>query len=453
MANIDISKIGEALNGKADLDLNNTGVFSTNVGGGVNLTISTPAGAESKEVVSADFLPNYVAEKADARIENKFSQVVTNCITEIPQYIKVEIFTESDFKYIKLLAGSKIWYPQGFEADGVTRKFNYRIIENDVVFDGLFWSETNLLEQAVILFDDGSTVSGTTSARVGANITSGETAPTTFSQTFALWYDTKENYVKYTSDSGATWVHASFPVFEGRPVTSEGWTKGVEHIFNGFGYIGSTLFALPGVKGLIPNGRNDDGSLKNTAFETSGVLVRTLNETRADEMQILLDASYLGNSTITQYNAETNYNYRNDTGEKNVYCCAGRFYRSTSGVITKFTPAKTVQAIDRNDGNFLSAQSMPSSKYINLTLGSSDTTYTAPANGWFCVETRVSNQTGSYQGTLRNETCGGWLPLGGYSYFRGGGFLPVRKGDIVKLYREDKLTFILFRFVYADGET
>ena len=34
MASIDIDKIGEALNTKADVDLNNTGVFSTSGGGG-----------------------------------------------------------------------------------------------------------------------------------------------------------------------------------------------------------------------------------------------------------------------------------------------------------------------------------------------------------------------------------------------------------------------------------
>ena len=34
MTNININKIGEALNTKADIDLNNTGVFSTVGGGG-----------------------------------------------------------------------------------------------------------------------------------------------------------------------------------------------------------------------------------------------------------------------------------------------------------------------------------------------------------------------------------------------------------------------------------
>ena len=34
MTIIDMDKVGEALNTKADIDLNNTGVFSTNGGGG-----------------------------------------------------------------------------------------------------------------------------------------------------------------------------------------------------------------------------------------------------------------------------------------------------------------------------------------------------------------------------------------------------------------------------------
>ena len=33
MVDINVNKLSEALNGKADIDLNNTGVFSTNVGG------------------------------------------------------------------------------------------------------------------------------------------------------------------------------------------------------------------------------------------------------------------------------------------------------------------------------------------------------------------------------------------------------------------------------------
>ena len=54
MPNINVNKLSEILNTKADIDLNNTGVFSTN-GGVVNLVQSTPSDAKEKEVASADF--------------------------------------------------------------------------------------------------------------------------------------------------------------------------------------------------------------------------------------------------------------------------------------------------------------------------------------------------------------------------------------------------------------
>lgn len=54
MPDINVNKLSEALNTKADIDLNNTGVFSTS-SGGVNLVQSTPSDAKGKEVTSADF--------------------------------------------------------------------------------------------------------------------------------------------------------------------------------------------------------------------------------------------------------------------------------------------------------------------------------------------------------------------------------------------------------------
>ena len=48
MTDINVNKLSEALNTKADIDLNNTGVFSTTGGGGVNLTSSTSADANGK---------------------------------------------------------------------------------------------------------------------------------------------------------------------------------------------------------------------------------------------------------------------------------------------------------------------------------------------------------------------------------------------------------------------
>ena len=54
MPDINVNKLSEVLNTKADIDLNNTGVFSTS-SGGVNLVQSTPSDAKGREVASADF--------------------------------------------------------------------------------------------------------------------------------------------------------------------------------------------------------------------------------------------------------------------------------------------------------------------------------------------------------------------------------------------------------------
>lgn len=77
---------------------------------------------------------------------------------------------------------------------------------------------------------------------------------------------------------------------------------------------------------------------------------------------------------------------------------------------------------------------IPSSKYVDLTLGASGSTYTAPANGWFIVSKR--------------GTAGGWLSVscqlnGIYQYSNvvtssannaeASQVVPVIKGSIITL--------------------
>ena len=53
---------------------------------------------------------------------------ITNCITEIPQDIKLELVDGT----LILKAGSKVYVPNGFEEDGVTKKFDEVVIESDL---------------------------------------------------------------------------------------------------------------------------------------------------------------------------------------------------------------------------------------------------------------------------------------------------------------------------------
>ena len=101
------------------------------------------------------------------------------------------------------------------------------------------------------------------------------------------------------------------------------------------------------------------------------------------------------------------------------------------------------------------AAGMPSNHYVELTLGSSGTTYTSPANGWVTVGAR-SNGSNAYINTM-----GSSAPLISSYEIRGyqaGTYMslvfPVVKGEVFKInynnFQSDPET--IFRFVYAQGE-
>ncbi len=184
-----------------------------------------------------------------------WSTNVTNCITEIPQDIKLELNNGT----LTLKAGSKIYVPNG------SGTFNTVTIANDVTVSNI---GTSSVQRMACLNSTGTAFSAIIPV---THCFSGSTAPTSFSSGYALWYDTSNNLVKKTTNSGSTWESGfSLPVCI--ITCTSGVITSLDQVFNGFGYIGSTVFALPGVKGLMPNGRNEDGTLKNTEYILSSVV-------------------------------------------------------------------------------------------------------------------------------------------------------------------------------------
>lgn len=92
----------------------------------------------------------------------------------------------------------------------------------------------------------------------------------------------------------------------------------------------------------------------------------------------------------------------------------------------------------------------PSSTYTDLTLGSSGTTYTAPADGWVCFGKTSSgtNQYGSMRNTTTNMNVASNLPSSGQSLYL---LLPVGKGDVFNVTYNFGGTTKIFRFFYAVG--
>lgn len=387
---------------------------------------------------------------------------ISNCLTEIPQRIKLELVNE----VLTLKAGSQIIVPNGFEEDNKTPKFEHLTIETDITIAKPTTISTFLITCVI----QGS---GIFCRNNGKNVCFSGTTPPTFTGNYACWYDTKTNLLKHTSDAGVTWIAGgSLPICVEKVSSSK--VVSVEQVFNGMGYIGSTIWVDKGVKGLIPDGRNEDGSLKNIEFETEKVLTETVPNTENDNFKYYLaretvytpqiwrqptQYDYVSETEPTQhiysywYNPQTNIAKRS-TGDASVWIDSWTslpVFTCTvvNGVISNFQPKTTLHALDYNDKSEISAWSMPSKTATSLSLGASGATYTAPANGWFYILKGISadgqycqmvNHTRSYQSIFVGFTTGC------------AGIFPVCKGDQIQiLYNLGGVT-IDFKFIYAEGE-
>lgn len=237
---------------------------------------------------------------------------------------------------LTLKAGSVVIVPYGVE--DLTAQYpkgatflheNYKVYDTQFADDKFFvWVEIqndipcacgNPGARLVFVGRDGSCYDSNSSIVISGPTPSKETANT-------RWYDTSENLLKeYT---GSEWVlpesYLSFPFALATADDNKIFTS-IDQVFNGMGYIGSTVWVDKGVKGLIPNGRNEDGSLRNIEYETSTIATQTLGveTTGSFSLNIGPDGIVTGTSCFE----------------------AGQFY-STNGVITSFQPKQPFRAVD-----------------------------------------------------------------------------------------------------------
>lgn len=380
---------------------------------------------------------------------------ITNCLLEVPQNIKLELADG----VLTLKAGSKVVVPNGV---GV---FDEVVIAQDINYPTL--SHATIPDRAVFLNASKNGLVGLTTV----DTSSGATQPSSPRQSH-IWYDTTNNIVKQSSDTGSTWTTGlSLPICIGNYVKDSGFTS-IDQVFNGIGYIGSTVWVDKGVKGLIPNGRNEDGTLRNVEWENDVFRVRnytsanksvivslrhpqdiyyndyplSITETSAisqDEYMPSGSASYLTEENIWRGHASSDY-------YNMFWMLIGSFQTNASGVISNFQPKLPFRAIDYNDKPEISGWAMPSSKYIDLTLGASGTNYTAPANGWYylgrCATANgqfidMYNTTSNYR--FQTQSVGT-----AYCLIT----IPAKKGDIVKINYTVNGDLNGFKFIYAQGE-
>lgn len=326
---------------------------------------------------------------------------------------------------VVLKAGSKVYVPNGA---GV---FDAITIQDDVVttvsYNGtctLYYDPTT---NRCFLVNSKADMSGTTDPTTTAN-----------------FYNTEQNLIKRFDGSVLSYSGWSFPLC--RCTTTTDGVSSIDVVFNGFGYIGSTIFALPRVKGLIPNGRNEDGSLNNTEFVSTNVVVRTLSFSVLRYLGFNGTSIGLSDVSISGYDKLTNTN--RSANLRWDFCLAG-VVNNGSGI---FSIKQPFAAADCNDTEFIAHQAMPSEKTINLELGASGSTYTAPADGWVCLD--MSNGSGTEQQVaLANQTAGNMRAYSCRS-ISGSGIsviMPCNKGDKIQYLYTATGAARSFRFVYANG--
>lgn len=222
---------------------------ATNVESGI-IRVSTDEEFKLGENKNTSVTPYQISNYGTDFLSN--NGLITNCTINIPQNIVLEYINST----LILKSGSVIICPNGLEEDGATRKFNYIKIEEDIITDGVSW------DGQCYIFVNADKSLGIVSV---SQCVSGEVAPTS---TTPVWYDTKNNLIKKTEDF-VTWTDskASLPIGLVLLQTTIPYIKSLNQVFNGIGYMGSAIWVDKDIEGLIPNGINKDGSLKNIKFK------------------------------------------------------------------------------------------------------------------------------------------------------------------------------------------
>lgn len=382
---------------------------------------------------------------------------ITNCLLEVPQRIKLELVDGA----VILKTGSEVIAPNGANV------FDYIKIENDLSFNSSGTGTTDIF----LLYNFTSNTLG---YALVSTAVSGTTAPTDS----RLYYDTANNIIDYYTNGNPNNIKYALPI--AILSRSGGTITGIKQVFNGMGYIGSTVWVDKDVKGLIPNGRNEDGSCKNKEFTTNKLQTYSFSDN--EERYIVITKGFVLSSIskprtffVTEADkpktlASTGYSFCYTTDTNLIYWSQGSTTANwkliaenggtgaiigtanfNSGQITSFNPKQPFRAMDYSDKSTVAGWSMPSQTTYTFTNGASGTMYTMPADGWLYVKATgaptVNKGKWLYIG---NKTSG--IAIQNTTNFGNPqeSIMPVRKNDVVVITWED-LTLNTVQLYYLQG--
>lgn len=207
----------------------------------------------------------YWAERAHVYTEGVLHEdLITNCITEVPQDINLTLSNGT----LTLKSGSIVTFADGSQYQTTSDASMTSSTVEDVV---VVWDKPN---RALIAARKSRCVSGATDPLVGTP--------------FRIWYDTTNNKVWRYGGSDVDVREVSLPLC----ICSQNLSS-ILQVFNGAGYIGNSVFILPGLETLNPCGFNSDGTLKSYTLKVNSLLIATRNSNNND-LCLRFNASSIG---------------------------------------------------------------------------------------------------------------------------------------------------------------
>lgn len=281
------------------------------------------------------------------------STEVTNCITEIPQRIKYTL--ENGTLTIK--ANSVVIVPYGTE--DLTAQYpkgatflheNFKVYDTQFA-DGKFFVWAEIVED-IIRPSETTSDNKTRMLCLDINgnffnllINSGSGAGYTGTST-TFYYNTALNIVQRYDSGSLLDITLSLPIMLVNANDSLFYGS-ILQVFNGMGYIGSTIWVDKGVKGLIPNGRNEDGSLKNIEYTTPNLLVHTQVDTTDVNRHIIVGNTNMLYLKNYGYDSVNNY-VMNSSGGTIYQAFLLAEYLGTANGVMHFQPKQPFKAVDYN---------------------------------------------------------------------------------------------------------
>ena len=341
-------------------------------------TIHGPKIFEDIYVKELDVLDNSSKAASTSFVINHEKIHRSNCLNKITSHMDVHLNNGK----ICVLSESNIFYPssEGFVKSRCENNLEFIPTENNTT-------------QLLFVDQDFNFVSSNIN-----NIYVSKTTPT--GELNMVWYDIKNQDIKYTIDGGIIWTSClSLPICQ--YTINEGNVK-LDHIFNNLGVIKNRLFVLPGFNGLIADGWKLSGFPNNIEFTNDQVIIKDFTN-ESGMFDIVLNDSEIGIDNVyydLTSNQLHNINHEIVNGVKIGYI------EIQNGQIQNIRLENPFRPVSCSDRSWIAKQSLPSTKYIDFELRESGSTYIAPSHGYFILNMK-SSEVNQYV-HLETQECEGF---------------------------------------------